>query len=63
MVVLHPRHKLQYFKNIGWEDDWIQTAEDLVRDEFARSYANRNENENEPSEGDGEEITVSLSPM
>jgi hypothetical protein len=37
-VVLHPRHKLQYFKNIGWEDDWIQTAEDLVRDEFARWY-------------------------
>ncbi|KAG1841477.1 hypothetical protein C8R48DRAFT_561037, partial [Suillus tomentosus] len=25
-MVLHPCHKLAYFKNVGWEDDWIQTA-------------------------------------
>jgi hypothetical protein len=37
--VLHPRHKLQYFKNAGWESDWIQTATDLVHDEFDLSYA------------------------
>jgi hypothetical protein len=37
-AVLHPRHKLGYFKNAGWEQDWIDTAKDLVRDEFDRSY-------------------------
>lgn len=37
--VLHPRNKLNYFKNAGWEADWIKTASDLVRDEFDLSYA------------------------
>jgi hypothetical protein len=34
VIVLHPRHKLTYFKAAGWQDDWIHTAEQLVRDEF-----------------------------
>ena len=25
-LVLHPCHKLHYFKKAGWEDDWIDTA-------------------------------------
>jgi hypothetical protein len=37
-LVLHPRYKLQYFKNAGWSPDWIETAKMLVRDEFDRSY-------------------------
>ncbi|KIM56465.1 hypothetical protein SCLCIDRAFT_37791, partial [Scleroderma citrinum Foug A] len=37
-MVLHPRHKLSYFKNAQWEDEWIATTEVLVREEFARSY-------------------------
>lgn len=37
--VLHPRHKLEYFKTAAWEDDWIETAEGLVCDEFERSYS------------------------
>jgi hypothetical protein len=37
--VLHPRHKLTYFKNAGWETDWIDAAERIVRTEFKRSYA------------------------
>lgn len=37
-LVLHPRHKLTYFKSAGWEEDWINTAETLVCDEFERSY-------------------------
>jgi hypothetical protein len=39
ILVLHPRHKLQYFKNAGWSAEWIETAKALVRDEFDRSYA------------------------
>jgi hypothetical protein len=37
--VLHPRHKLAYFKTAGWEDEWISAAENIVRAEFSRSYA------------------------
>jgi hypothetical protein len=37
-LVLHPRHKLAYFKMAGWEQEWIETAKELVRDVFERSY-------------------------
>ena len=37
-LVLHPRHKLKYFENAGWEEDWIDTARQIVRDEFDRTY-------------------------
>jgi len=30
LLVLHPRHKLNYFKNAKWEDDWIEAARQLV---------------------------------
>jgi hypothetical protein len=38
-VVLHPRHKLSYFKTAGWTADWIKTPENLVHDEFDSHYA------------------------
>ncbi|KAJ8584174.1 hypothetical protein M405DRAFT_684601, partial [Rhizopogon salebrosus TDB-379] len=25
-MVLHPRHKLEYFKHAGWKPEWIETA-------------------------------------
>jgi hypothetical protein len=36
--VLHPCHKLSYFKIAHWEEDWIKTAKKLVRDAFDHSY-------------------------
>jgi len=36
---LHPQHKLTYFKEAGWEQEWIDTAEKIVRMEFDQSYA------------------------
>src|ERR1700678_135540 len=39
LLVLHPCHKLQYFKTAGWEEEWIEAAEEIVRDEFDRTYA------------------------
>ena len=39
LLVLHPRHKLRYFKVVGWEDEWIDVAEQIVRDEFKHKYA------------------------
>lgn len=38
-VVLHPRHKLAYFKKAGWDAEWIDAAELIVREEYERSYA------------------------
>jgi hypothetical protein len=37
--VLHPRHKLNYFKKAGWDDAWIETAHGIVRAEFDQTYA------------------------
>ncbi|KIK33084.1 hypothetical protein CY34DRAFT_31394, partial [Suillus luteus UH-Slu-Lm8-n1] len=37
-MVLHPQHKLSYFKAAHWLDEWIQTADQLVREEFECSY-------------------------
>jgi hypothetical protein len=38
-LVLHPCHKLQYFKDAGWEDEWITWAKTIVHKEFDWSYA------------------------
>jgi hypothetical protein len=38
LLVLHPRHKLAYFENAGWEKEWIEKAEEIVRKEFDKSY-------------------------
>ncbi|KAF5325375.1 hypothetical protein D9619_009657 [Psilocybe cf. subviscida] len=38
-MVLHPRHKLQYFKSAGWEEGWVDAAAEIVREEYDRSYA------------------------
>jgi hypothetical protein len=38
-AVLHPRHKLHYFKKAGWDEAWIETARDIVRAEFDQTYA------------------------
>ncbi|KIK13144.1 hypothetical protein PISMIDRAFT_78704, partial [Pisolithus microcarpus 441] len=41
VMVLHPRHKLEYFRHAKWEADWIKTASDLVRNTYETSYASR----------------------
>ncbi|KAG1835929.1 hypothetical protein DFJ58DRAFT_643416, partial [Suillus subalutaceus] len=37
-MVLHPRHKLAYFRHAKWEDDWVETAKTLVRETYEHSY-------------------------
>lgn len=53
LLVLHPRHKLAYFKTAGWEDEWISAAEHIVRNELECSYADHghttNDSDNEGS--------------
>jgi hypothetical protein len=36
--VLYPHHKLQYFKTASWEDEWVETAHNIVQDEFDQTY-------------------------
>ena len=43
-VVLHPNLKLKYFRQHGWEKAWINTAESITHDEYAK-YAALKESE------------------
>jgi hypothetical protein len=52
VLVLHPQHKLNYFKTAQWEDGWIKTAELLVRTEFERSYLSLDDDSDFGCEGD-----------
>ena len=38
-LVLHPSHKLAYFGQAGWKEEWRVAAEEIVQTEFERSYA------------------------
>jgi hypothetical protein len=38
-LVLHPHHKLEYFKKHNWDATWVDTACQIIHDEFDRSYA------------------------
>ncbi|KAG1841473.1 hypothetical protein C8R48DRAFT_781379 [Suillus tomentosus] len=42
-MVLHPQHKLAYFKAAQWEDGWIKTVEQVVCKEFEDSYSSIND--------------------
>jgi hypothetical protein len=37
-MVLHPGLKLEYFRQQGWEDEWVDNAENLVREEYIICY-------------------------
>lgn len=62
LAVLHPRHKLAYFKAQGWEEDWINAAYDIVHEEYDRSYASSHfdSNSNEDCIGVGSQDSVSV---
>ena len=56
IAVLHPQHKLEYFHEAGWESDWVDTAESLVRDEFELSYtATNSDSEHDDSDEEDEQ--------
>ena len=37
--MLDSRRKLDYFCAAGWEEEWIDAAREIVREEFDRGYA------------------------
>ena len=46
-LVLHPSHKLEYFRTAKWEDDWVKAVEDIVRAEFERTYMDMDSDDSE----------------
>lgn len=38
LLVLHPCHKLLYFRTAGWEDEWITSAEEIICTQYHQSY-------------------------
>ena len=41
IIVLHPGLKLEYFWQQKWEPDWIETAENMTREEYIVTYEGR----------------------
>lgn len=39
-MILHPRYKLEYFKNAKWEEEWIEAVKGIVHDRYDESYHN-----------------------
>lgn len=37
-TVLHPHHKLKYFRRAGWKDDWILMVQKIIHKVFEHSY-------------------------
>lgn len=46
--VLDPKRKLDYFRSAGWEEEWIETAREIVEEEFDRGYAGMSPELEEP---------------
>ena len=40
-MILHPGMKLEYLRQHKWEDDWIEEAENLVREEYIGTYESK----------------------
>ena len=51
-IVLHPCHKLEYFKLAGWKPPWIATACKLVNDRYDKSYAAYHTSEDSDGQAD-----------
>ena len=60
--MLHPQHKLSYFKQAGWPTKWINAAKGIVRAEFKRSYAVNNDADHEDDDEDIIDIMVMVRP-
>jgi hypothetical protein len=60
--VLHPRHKLECFKNAGWEDEWVNTAEHIIHNKYEHSYARPtdDDDDDDDDEGTGNEDEINL---
>lgn len=61
ILVLHPRNKLEYFKNKKWDEPSIEAAHALIQDKFNRSYREPDVEENDGTTPTHTNIAVSHS--
>ncbi|PIL29407.1 hypothetical protein GSI_09459 [Ganoderma sinense ZZ0214-1] len=54
-MMLHPSHKLQYFKKMRWPGDWQKNTWELLKEEFKRVYKGSGASKNQDDEHDGPE--------
>ncbi|KAI0686095.1 hypothetical protein C8T65DRAFT_591468 [Cerioporus squamosus] len=40
-LILHPRHKLTYFKKLRWTEAWQRTTRKMIIEEYKSNYAGR----------------------
>ena len=50
--MLHPSHKLEYFKRFRWPTGWQATARELLREEYERAYSGRTASDSEGEDGE-----------
>ncbi|KAJ7351202.1 hypothetical protein DFH08DRAFT_694367 [Mycena albidolilacea] len=60
-MVLHPSLKLEYFRLRKWDQNWIDTAEQIVQDEFHLSYKSH-DNADDVEIVEGGDAVCRLSP-
>lgn len=61
-TVLHPGLKLEYFRQHQWDEEWIDVAENLVREEYVINYEKKaTVSENDDAEEQSDKVSTSLS--
>ncbi len=61
-LVLHPGLKLEYFRQHQWDEEWIDVAENLVREEYMVNYEKHpTVSENDSTEMRSDKVSVSQS--
>ena len=60
LLVLHPRHKLRYFKNAGWDDTRITIAENIVQATFEDMYKSSQSADAQSSSSDNVRIPMTI---
>ncbi|KAI1789296.1 hypothetical protein LXA43DRAFT_893091 [Ganoderma leucocontextum] len=62
-MILHPSHKLHYFKKMRWPEAWRTTAKELLVEKYKHSYEGRYADEDEEDDDDniGDTRTASRS--
>ena len=43
LIVIHPQRKLEYFRELGWLDSWVDEANKMVQDTYLDKYHDRHD--------------------
>ena len=57
--MLHPTHKLDYFKTLKWPAGWQKNARELLEEEYERSYKHSGPAETQSNDDDDDDAKSS----